>query len=213
MSTVFVFRDGLNAAWMIIICSFLFILPSLFLLNNVLKKYQNKNILEITQLSLGKPFSFVIAFLLLCFTLLNTASDSRSYMTQLTTINFPNTPLFILYLFFLIICMWGAKKGWESVGATAWAVFPYLMIAMGLLFFLMLKDSYFYRTFPLFGTGMTEVAKASFNYIPLFSESFTLAMMYPLVKNHQTYTKSLYASLIFTVFFMVFLYPFLFVDV
>ena len=128
MSTVFVFRDGLNAAWMIMIGSFLLILPSLFLLNHVLKKYQCKNILEVTQLTLGKPFAFVIAFILLCFTLLNTASDSRSYLTQLTTINFPNTPMFILYLCFLMICMWGAKKGWESVGAIAWAVFPYLMI-------------------------------------------------------------------------------------
>ena len=135
MSTVFVFKDGLNAAWMIMIGSFLLILPSLFLLNSVLKKYQCKNILEVTQLTLGKPFAFVIAFILLCFTLLNTASDSRSYLTQLTTINFPNTPMFILYLCFLTICMWGAKKGWESVGSIAWAVFPYLMMTIVLLFF------------------------------------------------------------------------------
>ena len=48
MSTVFVFKEGLNAAWMIVIGSFLLILPSLFLLNSVLKKYQCKNILEVT---------------------------------------------------------------------------------------------------------------------------------------------------------------------
>ena len=206
ISTVFVFRDGLNAAWMIVIGSFLLILPSLFLLNQVLKKYQCKNILEITQLTLGKPVAFVIAFILLCFTLLNTASDSRSYLSQLTTINFPNTPLFILYLCFLVVCMWGAKKGWESVGATAWAVFPYLIIAIGLLIVLMLQESIFNRTFPLFGAGMLEVTKASFKYSFIFSEPFTLAMMYPLVKNHQTYTRSLYASLLFTVFLMVLLY-------
>ena len=148
MSTVFVFRDGLNAAWMIVIGSFLLILPSLFLLNSVLKKYQCKNILEVTQLTLGKPFAFVIAFILLCFTLLNTASDSRSYLTQLTTINFPNTPMFILYLCFLMVCMWGAKKGWESVGAIAWAVFPYLMIDDGLINFFNAKGSTFLSNLP-----------------------------------------------------------------
>jgi spore germination protein KB len=206
MSTVFVFRDGLNAAWMIVICSFLLILPSLFLLNHVLKKYQCKNILEVTQLTLGKPFAFVIAFILLCFTLLNTASDSRSYLTQLTTINFPNTPMFILYLCFLTICAWGAKKGWESVGSIAWAVFPYLMLTIVLLIFLMLKEAHFNRIFPLFGTGMLEVAKASFGYTALFSEPFILAMMYPFVKNHGTYTKSLYTSLLLAVFIMVLFY-------
>src|SRR4051812_4528658 len=78
MSTVFVFKEGLNAAWMIVIGSFLLILPSLFLLNHVLKKYKCKNILEVTQLTLGRPFAIVIAFMFLCFGLLNTASDSRS---------------------------------------------------------------------------------------------------------------------------------------
>ena len=68
--------------------------------------------------------------------------------------------------------------------------------AIGLLIFLMLKEAHFNRIFPLFGTGMLEVAKASFGYTALFSEPFILAMMYPFVKNHQTYTKSLYTSLL-----------------
>ena len=127
-------------------------------------------------------------------------------MTQLTTINFPNTPMFILYLCFLTVCMWGAKKGWESIGSIAWAVFPYLMIALGLLFILMLKESQFNRIFPLFGTGMLEVTKASFRFTPLFAELFYLAMMYPLVKSHQTYTKSIFTSLLFSMCLMVLMY-------
>ena len=208
MSAVFLFREGLNAAWMIAIGSFLLTIPSLLLLNNVLKKYQCKNILEVTQLTLGKPLAFVIALILLCFTLINTATDSRSYMTQLIAINFPNTPLFILYLCFLTLCMWGAKKGWETVGSIAWAVFPYLMITTGLLILLMISDSSasFYRIFPLFGTGKWEIAKASFRYTSLFSEQFIFAMMYPFVKNHKTYTKSLYSSLFLTVSIMVLMY-------
>ena len=125
MSTIFLFKDGLNAAWMIVIGSFLFTIPSLILLNSVLKKYQSKNILEITQLTLGKPLAFVIAFIMLCFTLTNTALDSRSYMSQLIMINFPNTPLFIMYLCFITLCIWGAKKGWESIASIAWTVMPY----------------------------------------------------------------------------------------
>lgn len=206
MSTVLLFKDGLNAAWMIVLGSFLLIIPSLLLLNNVLKKYQCKNLLEVTRLALGKPLAFVVALVLLCFTLLNTATDSRSYMTQLITINFPNTPLFILYLCFLILCMWGAKKGWESVGAIAWSVLPYLLLALSVLLFLMLKDAVFYRMFPLFGTGKWEIVKASFNYTSLFSDAFIFAMMYPFVKNHQTYTRGLYASLLFTLAIMVVLY-------
>lgn len=205
MSTVLLFRDGLNASWMIMIGSFLFIIPSLLLLNRTLKKYQDKNILEVTQLALGKPVAYAVAFIMLFFTLINTATDSRSYMTQLADINFPNTPLFILYLCFLTICMWGAKKGWESIGSIAWAVLPYLMFALALLLFLMMKEAVFYRLFPLFGPGKWEIVKASFNYSSLYGDVFVLALMYPFVKNHKTYTRGLYTSLLFTVSMMALL--------
>ncbi|WP_191090693.1 GerAB/ArcD/ProY family transporter [Niallia endozanthoxylica] len=206
MTTVLLFKDGLNAAWMIVIGAFLFSIPSLLLLNSVLKKYQCKNILEVTQLTLGKPFTFVIAFLMFGFTLLNTATESRSYITQLITINFPTTPLFILYICFLTLCMWGAKKGWETLGAIAWTTYPYLIIGLGILFFLMFKEVAFNRMFPLFGTGKWEIVKASFNYTSIFGDVFIYTMMYPFVKNHQTYTRSLYSSLLFTVLLMTLLY-------
>lgn len=206
ISTVLLLREGLNAAWMIIIGSFLFIIPSLLILSSVLKKHQTKNLLEITQLTMGKPFAFLIALSLLFFTLMNTATDSRSYMTQLISVNFPNTPLFILYLCFLALCMWVAKKGWEAIGSIAWAVFPYLMIALAMLYVLMFKEAVFYRIFPLFGNGKWEIVKASFNFSSLFAEPFVLAMMYPFVKNHKTYTRSLYSSLLLTVSLMALMY-------
>jgi spore germination protein KB len=206
MSPVLLFKDGLNAAWMIVIGSFLLIIPSLIILNSLLKKYQSKNILEIIQLTLGRPLAFIIAFILLFFTLTNTALDSRSYMTQLITMNFPNTPLFMIYLCFLTLCIWGAKKGWESIASIAWMVMPYLLISLGLLFLLMLKEASFARIFPLFGSGKWEVAKASFHYTALFGDAFVFALMYPFVKDHKTYTRSLFGSLVFTVFIMAMFY-------
>lgn len=205
-SSVFHFKEGLSAAWMIIIGSFLLIMPSLLLLGTVLKKYQSKNLLEIAQLTLGKPLAFIIALLTLCIFLVNVASDVRSYMTQLITINFPNTPLLILLFLFLFLCMWGAKKGWESICSVAWMFFPYLILTLGVLFSLMLQDAVFYRIFPIFGSGKWEITKASFRYTSLFSEPFMVAMLYPFVKSHKTYTRSLYSSLLFSVFIMVIAY-------
>lgn len=206
ISTVLLLREGLNAAWMIIIGAFLFVIPSLLILNNVLKKHQTKNLLEITQLTMGKPFAFLIALSMLFFTLMNTATDSRSYMTQLISVNFPNTPLFMIYLCFLGLCMWGAKKGWEAIGSIAWAVFPYLIGALAILYLLMFKEAVFNRIFPLFGSGKWEIVKASFNFSSLFAEPFVFAMMYPFVKNHKTYTRSLYSSLLLTVILMALIY-------
>lgn len=175
-------------------------------LKSCIKKISVQRSLEVVQITLGRPLAAIIAFSILCFTLINTATESRSYITQFISINFPNAPLLIMYLLFLAICMWGAKKGWESIGSVAWAVFPYITIALGILFFLLFKEASFYRIFPLFGTGKWEIAKASFNYVSLFSEAFTIALMYPFVKSHKAYVRGLYSSLILTVFIMAWMY-------
>lgn len=206
MTTGLLFKEGLNAAWMIVIGSFLLILPSILILTVVLKKYQSKDLLEVTQLTLGKTVAVIIGSMLLFFTVINIAVDSRSYMTQLTTINYPKTPLFIFYLCFLIVCIWCAKKGLESLGAIAWIVTPLTLFSGIFLIVLMLREATFLRIFPLFGSGKWEIAKASFTYIALFTDAFIFTMMYPFVKNHQTYTRSLFSGLLVAVFFMVMLY-------
>lgn len=206
MTAVLLYRDGLNAAWMIVIGGFLIILPSLLFLNNVLNKYQSKHILEIIQLTFGKPIALVLAFIMFCYTFTNTASDTRSYVDQLITINFPRTPLFVLYLCFLIVCICVAKMGWETIAEIAWIVFPFLMLSLGLLIIFSLKDASFNRIFPLFGNGGWAIAKGSVRATALFSDLFVFMILYPMVKDHKTYTRSLYSSIIFSVVVMVFMY-------
>jgi spore germination protein KB len=206
MTATTIFDITQNASWMVIICSFLIILPSLLALNSLLKKFQDKHLLEITQAALGKWITFIIGFVLFLIILLNTSFETRSYTDQLMTMNFPKTPTFILYLLFLLICLGGAKKGWESIGSVAWMVFPYVTFALVLLVFLLTKDNVLNRIFPLFGPGKWEIAKTSFKYVSLYGDGMVIAMMYPLVKDHKTYTKSLFGALIYSVFIMAILY-------
>ena len=70
----------------------------------------------------------------------------------------------------------------------------------------MTREGSFLRIFPLFGSGKWEIAKASFTYISLFSDAFVFSMMYPFVKNHQTYTRGLFGGLLCAVLIMVIIY-------
>jgi spore germination protein KB len=206
MTATTIFDITLNASWMVIIGSFLFILPAFLALNFLLKKFQDKHLLEISRAAFGKWITFIIGFILFLILLLNTSFETRSYTDQLMTMNFPKTPTFILYLLFLLICLGGAKKGWESIGSVAWMVFPYVTIALTLLVFLLTKDNVVNRMFPIFGPGKWEIAKASFKYISIYGDGLVIAMMYPFVKSHKTYTKSLYGALIYSVMIMALLY-------
>lgn len=206
MTTTKLFGDTLNASWMVIIGSFVIILPSIIFLNLVLKKYQTKNLIELLQLAMGRYVAFGIGFILFFILLVNTSVESRSYADQLITMNFPKTPLFILYIALLLIGLWGAKKGWEALGSVAWMIFPYVTIALGILVFLLAKDAVINRIFPLFGPGKWEVAKSSFNNVSIFAEAIFISMLYPYVKDHKTYTRGLFGSLAYSVLMMVILY-------
>ncbi|WP_419887936.1 GerAB/ArcD/ProY family transporter [Neobacillus niacini] len=206
MTTTTLFGDTQNASWMVIIGSFLMILPSFIALNSLLKKYQNKNLLEITHLAFGKWMTFLIGSMMFFIVLINTSLETRSYTDQLITMNFPKTPTFILYLLFLLICLWGAKKGWESICSVAWMIFPYITLALILLVFLLTKDIVFNRVFPLLGPGTWTILKTSFNYVSLFGDALIIAMMYPFVKDHKTYTKSLFGALAYSVLIMAALF-------
>lgn len=206
MTATRLFEDTLNSAWMVIIGSFVMILPSIIVLNLVLKKYQTKNLIQLLQLAMGKPLAFGMGFILFFSLLVNTAVESRSYTDQLITMNFPKTPIFILYIAFMLICLWGAKKGWEALGSVAWMIFPYITLALGLLVFLLAKDAVINRIFPLFGTGKWEVAKASFHFVPIYADAIFISMLYPFVKDHKTYTRGLFGSLVYTVLVMAILY-------
>ncbi|MDQ0971822.1 spore germination protein KB [Neobacillus niacini] len=206
MTTTRLFEDTFNAAWMVIIGSFVIILPSIVVLNLILKKHQTKNLLEILQLAMGRYVAFGIGFILFLFLLVNTSVESRSYADQLITMNFPKTPLFILYIALLLFCLWGAKKGWEALGSVAWMIFPYVTIALGILVFLLAKDAVINRIFPLFGAGKWEIAKSSFDNVPIYAEAFFVSMLYPFVKDHKTYSRGLLGSLAYSALMMVILY-------
>ncbi|WP_160725609.1 GerAB/ArcD/ProY family transporter [Bacillus sp. USDA818B3_A] len=186
--------SSINAAWIVIVGSFICICPSLFILNKILKKQQSKTLLDIIRIGFGKYLSFAFLFMFFIYLLINVSTDSRSYVDQLLTMNLPKTPLFALFSLFLFVCMWCAKKGWESLGYLAWMIYPYVIIACGLLFFLLAKEESPMRIFPLIGPGLPTLAKQSFHFGSTFAELFAVSMMYPYIKDHKTYTKGIVIS-------------------
>ncbi|WP_413305516.1 endospore germination permease [Bacillus sp. 1P10SD] len=206
MTTTLLYGKALNAAWMVVLGSFLVMLPALVILNHVLGKFQQKNLMEIIYLTFGKYVGFLIGFGLFSIVLFATAIDTRSYSDQLITMNFPKTPLFALYGIFLVISFYLAKKGWESIGSVAWMIIPYIIIVMILLGFLLFAQGEVKRIFPLFGPGKIELAKISFSYTSIYGEAVALAMVYPLVKSRGVYTKGILLSLSMTVMGMALFY-------
>lgn len=191
MTTTLLYQKAQNAAWMVILGSFIIMLPSMLLLLNVLKKYRTNDLMEITYSAFGKYIGFGIGFLLFMIVLVASSIDTRSYSDQLITMNFPKTPLFALYAAFIGISLWVAKKGWEAIASIAWMILPYIIMVMGLLAFLLFLQGEWKRIFPLFGPGKWELVKISFQYGAIYGDAFVLAMLYPFVKSHKVYSRGM----------------------
>lgn len=194
MTTTLYYAKALNASWIAVVMSFLFVLPSLIILNRILNKYETKNLMDLLNIAFGKYIGFFIGMIFLIIVIIANAVDTRSYVNQLMVMNFPKTPLFILYFVFTMICFWAAKKGWEAIAAVAWMVVPYIKLLMLLLVILLFTNGEPSRTFPLFGPGKWELIKTSFQYAGIYGDLIFIAFLYPFVKSNKTYSKGIYIS-------------------
>lgn len=190
ITTSILYEDGYNAAWMIPIISFLFLIGPLLILLKLLKEYKTKNLIELINVILGTKIGSTIGFLLLVFGVAATVFDSRSYAEIVGKLYYPNTPTIVIYMMLLGVSFYIAKHGLETIGRVAALSFPYIKLMILLLIFLILKDVKWGRIYPISGAGWSNIIHAGFLKQSIFADIVYFSLFYPLVKNKNKYTPS-----------------------
>ncbi|SDK23684.1 GerAB/ArcD/ProY family transporter [Sediminibacillus albus] len=199
-------QTGANAFWLMPLISMSVILPSVILLYYLLKRYKDKNLVELTEHILGKHVGKFVAFLLfvIFFTLL--AIEGRSYTEQLKMLYFPESPTPFIFFIFFMIAFYGAKRGLETIGSTAWAFFFYIKASVILLAFLALREVIFARIFPIFGNGLVPLLTEGAKKASLFSDIFLLAMAYTAFDSTKKFRKGVFSGFAFVFLEMTFFF-------
>jgi len=182
-------QTGKNGYWLMPIISFIVILPSALLLLHLLGKYKNTNLIELIRHILGPKIGSVVSFILFLATFGALSMDSKNYVDTINTMYFEESPELILHLVFMFVCVLGAKKGFEAIGSTAWAILPYIKIAIVILLVIVLKDVIWLRIFPIFGGGLKEMVIEGAKKGSVFAELFIITMAYPIVKDKKNFRK------------------------
>jgi spore germination protein KB len=189
MTPTMLFQTGENASWMIPIISILIMTIPLWFLYQLLKNYRDKNLVEIARRVVGSKLGFFIGVVLFVTALVSTIIDTRSYTEIIGTLYYPSSPIIALYFIYLVGAYLVAIKGISGISRVSWSIFPYVLFSVLLLIFFTFKEFVFFRTLPILGPGPEPILKESIIKVSIFAELIFFGMLYPFIKNEQSYKK------------------------
>ncbi|WP_077623855.1 GerAB/ArcD/ProY family transporter [Sediminibacillus massiliensis] len=197
---------GGNAFWMMPFISIVVILPSILLLYYLLRKYKNKNLVELSEQIMGKTVGKILCFILFLIFFSMMAVEGRSYTEQLKLLYFPETPTPFIFFVFFLIAFYGAKRGLETIGSTSWLFLFYIKASVFLLVVLAFREAIFMRIFPIFGKGLSLLLIEGAKKASLFSDFFILAMVYNVFDSSKKFTRGILTGFVFIFFEMTFFF-------
>lgn len=189
-----------NAGWMGPVISGLVAILPLFLLLDIVKKYQSKNSIDIFNHLLGKYVGFFVLFLLWCAGFIYIVLDTATYSDIVATMYFPRTPVFVLYAILMGVSAYGAKRGLEQIGSVSWVVFPYLQATLLFAIILTIRHGNFSFIFPIFGPGEWEVIKESVMSVSIYVDFLYLFLLFPYVKSTKDFKKGTWIAFFLSIF-------------
>ncbi|ENH98468.1 spore germination protein [Gracilibacillus halophilus YIM-C55.5] len=178
-----------NGFWLIPIVSFVVIFPSFLLMIYLLKRFRDKNLMELIESILGKTIGKLISIIIFLFAFSTLTLDSRNYVEQIKVLYFPESPTIFIFFIFIGVSFFGAKKGIEVIGYTSWIALPIIKISFFTLIWLVLGSMVYERIFPIFGSGLPVILSEGVKKAAIFAELFFLLIAYKAAKEEAMFRK------------------------
>ncbi|MDL4839127.1 GerAB/ArcD/ProY family transporter [Aquibacillus rhizosphaerae] len=192
-------QKGQNGFWLIPIVSFIVVIPSFLLLIYLLKKYKDKNLVELLETILGTFSGKLLGLIIFLLAYSTLIFDSRNYVEQIKLLYYPQSPTLIIFGLFMLVAFFCAKRGFEVIGFTSWIGLPLIKFAVFLLALLVLREAVWNRIFPLFGSGLNIITMEGVKNSSIFMEFFLLTIAYTSFKDTKFFRRGSYLGSAFVV--------------
>lgn len=145
------------AAWLSVLAGMALALVQAYIIYLVLKPYPDKNIVEVTQDTLGKIAGTAANLLYTLFFITVAATFARTFSEALLISALPRTPISVVTIGYIAMGILGAFYGLEAMARSARVTFPF--VAGGITFLLLSLIPMWDSTnlFPILGTGPYNV--------------------------------------------------------
>ncbi len=190
------FKSAGQSSWMLPLLSMVLMMVSLMFFFPLLKKYKDKGLVQIINLTAGKYLGFAINMMLFLTVFLAMTNNTQSYVDIISGMFYKKTPTLFLMMVFVLTFTYVATRGIDTIGRVAWLVTPYIKINLFVL--LLLNWRYYDFTFinPIFGPGIAPILKGGVINSSVFADVIVIAVIYPYIKNHKTFRNMTLISLV-----------------
>ncbi|OIJ08715.1 spore gernimation protein KC [Anaerobacillus arseniciselenatis] len=180
-------------AWIAILIATVIGIIIIRLYTYILSYQPGTNLFDIMGQLFGRNASMIISLVYTTYFFYIAARVLRDFMELLITDLFPNTPIEVLSILFMIAVLYVIYLGPEVLGRTAETFFPYIIIFLLLtaIFLLASGDIKMHRLQPILAEGFTPIHDAIFPGLigfP-FGEAIVLTMFMALTNKFQHVTK------------------------
>jgi spore germination protein KB len=175
---------GDSAAWLIVLLSGAFSVAGFIFIRQLLRKFPNDNIFNIARKTGGKFLGLGLNLLIFLYFLTIASMLIREFAESFILAILPRTPISVITICFLILLIYSALLGIETLSRLAWFFGPYLLIGL-IVILAFSKPTDIQLLLPLLGPGPLPVLKNSLINLSGFSEILLLAVIAPLVRERK----------------------------
>ncbi|OPX42652.1 spore germination protein YndE [Ruminiclostridium hungatei] len=200
-----------NMSWFSILIAIVVSLGITWVYSQLADKNSGKSITGIAEGLMGKWFGKVIAFVYGWFSLELSSYNLKNNWQMTSIVALPNTPIIIIAILAMILVIWIAYGGIETIGRLSLIYIPALIAFLGIAFLLLSRDFNIKNFLPIIEVDWRKIFYASFQVttLPLLL-SIVFVMIFPSINKKGNVKKpALYAIL--TGGFLIFLADVLYV--
>lgn len=192
--------------WISGIVSIFTILPLIFIVIYIGRRFPGKTIVEYSSDILGPILGKVLGLMLSIYFFLKASSSISMYIHHLTGFLLPQTPFLVVTTMHVFVICYLAWKGSEVIGRTSVIAFGMDIIFFLLVFMASLSEININRITPFFDSGIAPVFKASLQADTFIGVTgITIAMMLPMVRDQEKTVSSAASGLFIGGFFSYFI--------
>lgn len=187
-------------SWIALLAAFLMAIPVFLLYARIMRLYPERDLYEIMELLFGKILGKIFILIFCWYALHLCALVLRNFSEFMKVVAMPETPELSLMIIILVVALYLAKSGAETLGK--WGVGIFVVVNLIFLFTFVLSFGYMDLTnlLPLFEHDLPTILKNAFQILSFpFAEGVLFLCMADSVKKEDSPFKIyLYAILITT---------------
>ena len=178
-------------AWIAMIIAMCWAVILLLMFSRILSLYPGKDLFDILEIVMGKVIGKIISILMIWFAFHLGTLVLRNLSDFTNTLVFPDTPVVVPMISFVILIIWVLKEGIEVLGR--WSEFFVWVIGLTIIIITLLSTSEMdiSRLKPILGSGFMPILKGTLSSLSFpFGETVVFTMVFSNIAKIKSYKRT-----------------------